>query len=284
MSGDAQRLFVRLDGDPLYAPETGVPRGALREFAVDAALQSHVANVMVYRESIPPSAAITEHVLPDGALRLIVHLGPAPSAVVVGARAAPTVLRMTGELHGLSVTLRRGAAAGLLGVPAAELGGRAFTLPELWGAGAASLVERIAGAADDERRAAWLQQALAERLRGARRPPDALVAHALQRIAEGGGALSLRALAAELGVGERRLQQRFREQVGLSPRAWSRVCRLHACVRALRRRPQPRWAELALDAGFYDQAHLVNEFRALSGLSPGGFLQRATISRSSNPA
>jgi AraC-like DNA-binding protein len=286
-AGAARRLFVRLDGDPLYAPETGVPRGTLREFAVDAALQGHVANVMVYRERFGAGQAATEHVLPDGALRLIVHLGATPSAVAVGASATPTVLRLTGELHGLSVTLRRGAATALLGVPAGELAGRAFALHELWGAGAATLAGRIAEAADDAGRAALLQHVLAERVRAARRPPDALVAHALQRVAESAGAVPLRALAAALGIGERRLQQRFREQAGLSPRAWARVCRLHACVRALRGRPQPRWAELALDAGFCDQAHLVNEFRALCGLSPGGFLKTvkaATTSRSSNPA
>ena len=90
--------------------------------------------------------------------------------------------------------------------------------------------------------------------------------------------------AAALDIGERRLQQLFHEHVGLSPRAWRRLARLHACLRALRVQRAPAWAELALDGGFYDQSHLVNEFRALCGITPTEFLvQRVSVS-SKTPA
>jgi len=49
---------------------------------------------------------------------------------------------------------------------------------------------------------------------------------------------------------------------------------MHGCLRALRRRPAPDWADLALEGGFYDQSHLVNEFRALCGVTPTEFLGR----------
>jgi transcriptional regulator GlxA family with amidase domain len=62
--------------------------------------------------------------------------------------------------------------------------------------------------------------------------------------------------------------------VGISFRAWARLSRLHACLRLIRQQPAPAWADVAADAGFYDQAHLANEFRALCGLSPTLFLQR----------
>ena len=43
----AERLFLRLDGDPLYAPETSVPAGTLREFAVDAPLVLRVGDLEI---------------------------------------------------------------------------------------------------------------------------------------------------------------------------------------------------------------------------------------------
>lgn len=46
-----ERLYVRLDGDPLYAPETDVPAGTMQEFAVCATLREHVSNIAAYRES-----------------------------------------------------------------------------------------------------------------------------------------------------------------------------------------------------------------------------------------
>lgn len=63
------------------------------------------------------------------------------------------------------------------------------------------------------------------------------------------------------GSRERRLQQLFHTHIGLSPTAWRRLARLHACLRELRRRPGAAWAVLTFDADFYDQSHLVNEFR-----------------------
>jgi transcriptional regulator GlxA family with amidase domain len=99
---------------------------------------------------------------------------------------------------------------------------------------------------------------------------------AARLVAETGGRISVRALAAKLGLGERRLQQLFALHVGLSPRAWGRLARLQGCLRLLRERPGSGWAETALEAGYYDQAHLANEFRALCGLTPSSFLERTT--------
>jgi AraC-like DNA-binding protein len=91
------------------------------------------------------------------------------------------------------------------------------------------------------------------------------------------------ALAAEVGLGERRLQQLFSAQFGLSPRRWSRLARLHRCLRDLRAQPQRSWAEVALDGGFFDQSHLTNEFRALCGCTPAEY-RRLAVSESSKTA
>jgi methylphosphotriester-DNA--protein-cysteine methyltransferase len=132
-------------------------------------------------------------------------------------------------------------------------------------------------APDDAARSRLLQGTLQARVRDAAAGP-APVAQAARLIASAGGQRPLREVADALGIGERRLQQLFHAEVGLSPRSWSRLARLHACLRALRQHAAPRWAELAVDAGFYDQSHLANEFQALCGLSPTLFL---TVSGSS---
>ena len=48
--------------------------------------------------------------------------------------------------------------------------------------------------------------------------------------------------------------------------------------------PGPDWADLAIETGFYDQAHLANEFRSLAGLTPGEFWKRAVSGSSKTPA
>ncbi len=278
-----ERLFLRLDGDPLYAPETSVPAGTMREFAVSPALREHVASIAAYRESIPEGHEVFERVLPDGSVHLIFNLGDAPSvgtvtgfaAAAAGPSAAPIVLRLRGRIEGVSITLRPAAATAVLGLPAGEIAGSAVSLQELWRGDGSELLERLVETPDEAARVATLQAALQRRLCETDNATRRHAAHAARLIAESGGRHALRAVADAIGVGERRLQQIFQAHVGLSPRAWKRLARMHACLRALRGQPAPRWTHVALDTGFYDQSHLVNEFQALCGLSPRLFLERA---------
>jgi AraC-like DNA-binding protein len=270
-----ERLFLRLDEDPIQGPESDAPAGTLRAFPVDAALRRHVAHILLYREAIP-DGEVFERVLPDGAVRLVFNLADvpsadgsaAPAAGALGASAAPAIVRLRGRVEGLSVTLRPGAAAALLGVPAGAIADAAVPLDALWRGEAARVLERIAAATSDAARVAVLQHRL--------RVHDTPSRRLRQLIAASGGRRPLREVAAAVGVGERRLQQIFQAQVGLSPRAANRLARLHGLLRALRARPIPGWAQLALDAGYCDQSHLANEFRALCGLTPTEFLGRAT--------
>ena len=84
-----------------------------------------------------------------------------------------------------------------------------------------------------------------------------------------------------MNLSERRLQQVFASQLGLSPRSWRRLQRLHGTLRLLRGCGTPQWAQVAQHAGYYDQSHLINELRALCGLTPAQFM-RQVVSGSSN--
>lgn len=284
----SERLFLRLHDDPLHGPEADVPAGTLRAFEVPPPLARHVSHILLYRESLPAGHEVAERVLPDGSLRLVFNLGDPPSvdgvpgraAEAVGAIAAPAVVLLRGRVEGLSVTLRPGAAAALLGVPAGELNHGTAALEDLW-RGSGALLQQIAELRGDDQRATLLVGALLHRQRQHEgRSPTAEQAawHAAGLIAASGGQRPLREVAAAAGVGERRLQQLFHAHVGLPPRTWSRLARLHACLRALRHETRPAWADLAAERGFYDQAHLVKEFRALSGFTPVEFFGRVSAS------
>ena len=279
-----ERLFVRLDGDPLYAPETTVPAGTMRELGVPAALRGLVAHLIAYDERLPAGAMVSERVVPDGALRLIFDFRFG-RAEVVGPSARAIVLSMAGHHSGLSVTLQPGAALALFGIPAHELAGKAVAWDELVAAGHRGLYGRVRESGGDKERARILCAALQGMSGdvGDEERRKATRAAALLR-PDGGHARSVRAVAAAIGVGERRLQQIFRSQLGLSPAAWRRLLRVHECLRLLRLQGPGRWTELALETGFYDQSHLVNEFRALCGLTPGQFLRRSVSDFSKTPS
>jgi AraC-like DNA-binding protein len=289
----SDRLFLRLGEDELHGPEADVPAGTLRAFAPSAVLRPYVSSLMLYRERFAPGTEVIERVVPDGMVRLVFNLGDALSGnddassaptAAIGATAAPALVRLRGSVHAFSVTLRPGAVQALLGLPAGEFNDSGVPLADLWGREAAEVLERVAEQRSDAARAHALDAALQARVRRHDTRAHAATSHALQCMAASAGTRPLREVAAEAGVGERRLQQLFHAQVGLSPRAWSRLLRLQACLRRLRAETTPRWAELALECGFYDQSHLVNEFQAVCGLSPTHYWQSAVSGSSKTPA
>jgi len=292
-----ERLFVRLDEDRSHGPESGVPSACLHVLPVPGALRPLVAHVLAYHERFAPGEEVLERVLPDGAVRLILHEGNdpgddpgdrpgygAPSLVLAGPSMKPALVRLRGRVEGLSITLQPGAAATLFGVPARDLVDLAVPLHELWPRAADELIERLAGQSGTPAKAQVLLQGLARHAPGPEVQARQLAARALRALRAGAGRRSPRELAATLGVGERRLQQIFHDQVGLTPKAASRLARLHGLLRALRHPGAPAWAELAPDLGFYDQAHLANEFRALCGLTPGQFMARSAAGNSKTAA
>lgn len=133
----------------------------------------------------------------------------------------------------------------------------------------------MAAQPDDASRVSVLCTALQRRLADDDAAAHPAAARAAQLIAASEGRCSLREVAAAVGIGERRMQQLFQQQVGLSPRAWRRLARLHACLRVLRHQRMPDWAMLALEGGYCDQSHLINEFKALCGLTPTEFFGHA---------
>ena len=96
---------------------------------------------------------------------------------------------------------------------------------------------------------------------------------------------SLKSLLAELqagqeldlrqkyGIGIRRLEQRFREDIGISPKLFSRTIRLNELIWAMRHSTGKSLTQLAMDADFYDQSHFIKDFRKFTGYSPKQFLK-----------
>jgi AraC-like DNA-binding protein len=185
-------------------------------------------------------------IVPDGVTDLVIRDGEAIAAGVdtrastVPARAGTTIL---------GVRLLPGAAADVLGVPAAELRDLRVALAELWGADGRAFAEDPLGV-------------LERRLRGAvpRDLPAARAAHLLER----GGSLAFAAHA--VGLGERQLRRRFTAAVGYAPKTFARIVRFQ---RALARiRAGDPLAAAAFEAGYSDQAHMTRETVLLSGRTP----------------
>ena len=227
-----------------------------------------------------------ERVLPTGRTQVILNLardyildardnGPlvkAAPSLVIGARSVYEVVDTSDMADLIGMVFEPGAFPLFAGDAADLFSNRSVDLEDIWGHHAGSLRDRLREIAAPHARLQWLEADLRARLteRLMRKPVrlQRAIDFALSRFGEAPGVATVAEVARKTGWSERRFSQVFREQVGLSPKVWCRVQRFQRAVQRLHAGGDVRWTELALDCGFYDQAHFANEFRAFSGIDP----------------
>jgi AraC-like DNA-binding protein len=236
-----------------------------------------------FRDDAPEGRVMREP--PSGVVPVILDLGcgwrvSTPAAgyqaqhvvgFAAGMHDAYTLVEPAGPSAGVQVDLSPLAARRLFGIPMHEVTNRVAPLDQLLGRQAAVLCERLGEGRSWPERFAILDQFLAGRLLGgAAVSPE--VEWAWRRLASSGGAVPISRLGADLGWTRKRLVARFREEVGLTPKAAARVLRFEAMLTRLRSGCRTGWAELALECGYFDQSHLAREVRRLAGVTPGALL------------
>lgn len=213
--------------------------------------------------------------MPRPEFQLVVRFGPSArgglDVHVLGARQRAHRKLIRAGQRAVTARLHLGATEAVLGVPASSVAGRIVALGDLWGEAATRrLSERLAAARSPIEAASIVKGAIAERA------ANGVVHHARSRLvreaAEGFARASVSAVAADLGVSERHLRRVFREAVGMSPKAFSRIVRFRRALRAAREDGPANWAGIAAATGYYDQAHLIEEFRAIAGVTPRALL------------
>lgn len=203
----------------------------------------------------------TERALPDMA------------PVVTGLQNSGAVVGHTGRRHGMAIGLTPRGAFALCGVPMRELTGRTVDLADLLGTRADELAERLADAADWSSRFDLLDDLLTAWI-GAGPATVAAVRFAWRRLLATDGRTRIARIADELGMSRRRLETRFAEQVGITPKLLARLLRFQHALRLICAANPPTLAQVALCCGYADQAHLAREIRSLAGCTPTDLLHQ----------
>lgn len=172
----------------------------------------------------------------------------------------------------VTARLRLGATEAILGVPAKDIAGRIVALDDLWGPAATrETFDRLAGAESALESVTIVDGVLGERVRKAPRATPAVSSFVLDAAGKLVDA-PVNAVADELGVSERHFRRVFLERTGLRPKTFAKLVRFRRAVEAARGERAAGWAEIAVTTGYYDQAHLIAEFRAIAGMTPRALL------------
>jgi AraC-like DNA-binding protein len=156
-------------------------------------------------------------------------------------------------------------------LPLCELSNRVVGLDELYGDQAAHAVDALAEAGNWDRRFDVLEALILQRIASAK-PPRREIQWAWRLMQARNGNPEIGALARELGWSHKHLITQFRDQLGAPPKYLARVLRFQRAIEAIDNRRPIRWAELALSCGYFDQSHMIREFRQLAGCTPEGYV------------
>jgi AraC-like DNA-binding protein len=237
-----------------------------------------------------------ERILPSGTIELVINLQEDEfriygslatdracrrfrGAIVSGCYGSPFEIDTREHASVVGVHFRPGGAARLLGLRPGEITDAHVGLEDVWGRRATELRERLCGEPDQRERFRILEQALTARL--LRVPPGRTAVNAALSALDQPG-VEVGEVARSLGLSRRRFIEIFTEDVGMTPKRYSRVRRFQRALALATSARTPTWAQLALECGYFDQAHLCREWAELAGVSPGELLVLRTTPAKEN--
>jgi AraC-like DNA-binding protein len=245
-------------------------------------LDATVSAVWYFRSAPRPFGF--ERVLPKGRAQLVVNLKEdrtrtydergacivAPGAVVSGLGPRFEIIDTDEQEHVVGVVFRPGGTTAFFRESAFAMRGRDVPLEALWGVtGTALLREALLEATTPEAALDVLEHALLEARHGRETHPA--VTFALARFDRQPEVARVGAVTDAVGMSAKRFIERFKAEVGLTPKQYCRLMRFQRAVSAAHADVDLDWRDVALACGYFDQAHFIHDFREFSGLTPTAY-------------
>ena len=241
-------------------------------------LSDVVDSFWYYASALP--AHDKEYHLPNGAMQLLINLRNDEirvygkqhhddsqrlrGIVLCGMYSEPFVIDTLTQSEMLGVCFKPDGAFPFLRLPASELHNLHLSLEDLWGGYARRLYDQLLSARTVTDKFCVLEESLLSRLfNAASRHPA--IGYALQSIHRTPSILDL---SESLGLSHKHLIHLFKQQVGLSPKLYARIQRFQSALHSLPDDQPISWSDVALTAGYFDQAHFIHDFRTFAGVTP----------------
>jgi AraC-like DNA-binding protein len=251
---------------------------------------SHFVNVIWLCEGYAP-AHRKERILPDGSVQLVINLREnltrvydrheadrcqsLSGSVLSGAHSEFVVIDTAEQASVIGVHFKPGGAFPFLRLPANELRNQHVSLDALWGTTGIDLRNQLLEARAPKAKFHVLEKTLLAQGSGSLSQHPALD-YALREFQNLPNLRTLSSVTDRIALSKRRFIQVFDERVGLTPKLFCRVQRFQEALRLVASGGEIAWADLAVDCGYFDQAHFIHDFTNFSGLNPSAYLNHRT--------
>ena len=232
-----------------------------------------------------PAPGQPERILPDGCVELILNLKAPfrelkqggethvqPLRFLAGQLTRPILIAPTGAVELIGIRFQPGGTLPFFRFPMHEVNNQVVELTAISHRLERELDTIVAGDQPIDAKVVALEDLLWKRVRDVDEP--GLVDLAAE-IVNRGGNISIDALSENAGISARQLQRRFLNEVGIGPKLFCRILRFQQVFRAIDG-DDPKWAEVAVDCGYYDQAHLIRDFQQFGSQTPSVLMAQST--------
>jgi AraC-like DNA-binding protein len=256
------------------------------EFQPHPDLKDYVNCYWIMEAAGKSGSEVTRQFTSDGGMELSFNLGdpledlsderqpvPFDGNCVIGALTRSLRVRPTGGVKCFGVRFHPGGAYPFFPMPAIELANHTFDLEDIWGTLGRRLTNHMQ---DGSVSTADRIRALETYLRGQLNRNgklDPVLGAAVQAIQFNKGQITVDRLAQYTNLSNRQLERKFNAMVGLTPKQLCRIVRFRYVFKYLARNPGDSWTSVAQGCGFYDQSHLIHEFKFFTGFSPQAYFK-----------
>ncbi|WP_400191259.1 DUF6597 domain-containing transcriptional factor [Hymenobacter sp. B81] len=258
----------------------------LLRFAPAPALADFVEHYWVVEDQATPAQPVVHAVLPATIQSIIVVFGEPYQTITYDGREVRDIraglvlgrvttkrlyLHQTGRVGIFGVRFHSTGFFNLFGVPMHEATDTTLELDCAAGQFGRELTRRVQEADSHAARVQAAEALLLARLNQVQPRLDA-VDFVAARIVQQHGQVSIDALVQVSNLSLRQLERRFLAKVGTSPKLYAQIARFGHVCQLLKEEPRPEWVDVAYRCGYYDQAHLIREFRRFTGETPAAYL------------
>lgn len=257
-----------------------IPRYPLNEFV----------EVFVYFKGVKHEHNV-DRFLPNGDVEILIDFHDRPQFIydnntlkeiqacnrvwASGLRTEPITIPSGNDAEMMVISFKKGRAASFFPFPMHEIADSVVDADLVWGACLGLLRERLLAIDEVSERFRVVEDFLLSEFRPQLKV-DACVSFAVTEMTERPGAVNIARMNHHIGYSQKHFTELFRRAVGVTPKAYLKIMRFQKAVKTIDLSGEHDWRQIALDCGFYDQSHFINDFRNFSGFTPEQYSKIST--------
>jgi AraC-like DNA-binding protein len=171
------------------------------------------------------------------------------------------------------ISFKKGMAYPFFPFPMNEISNSVVDADLVWGSEFGLLREQLLATVEVDRRFEIVEQFLLAKFRS-KFVENECVAFAVNEMRARPDALGIAEMNRKIGYSQKHFVSLFAKHVGITPKAYLKIMRFQKAVCEIEKTADVDWTRLALDCGFYDQSHFINDFKLFSGFTPADYADR----------